>query len=165
MKLFWNLNQLKVTFSLIFIFLIIKFLPEPLENEKNNQQKTYLNEYFYETIKDAGEAIEYLYKMQKNQAEIESVVENPRNIKFIKKCDVSQIEKQFYLNNRTENWVQVDDGLFLFSAYFDYRKNSLFVNHNSIQVIDFNKRFFFLKFLLPDVFFIWHKFNYFFKIF
>lgn len=134
---FWShKNQRNITFFLIFLMLIILFLPEPPQTNKQELSKEnfIFNENFNETINNAAEAVDYLYKMQKNQAKIEPIVENRQTFVY-NKCRIrNKFRKEIYWKNQTDKWTKVDENLFLFSAFFDPRKNSLFVNHPLIQV-------------------------------
>ncbi|KJH45211.1 hypothetical protein DICVIV_08752 [Dictyocaulus viviparus] len=77
------------------------------------------------------EKLTYMYDMQHGTAEIRAVVEGEQKVKdYYWWCYIDRFK-----NVSEAEWTKYNDELYLYSAYLDIRKNSLYPRNNAIQVL------------------------------
>lgn len=83
---------------------------------------------FIVDVKEAVEAFDYLYDLQRGKAKVLPVVEKPKILVEYRPC-----RSKDKISIKSFGWVQ-NERWYLFSAYLDERYNSLYSNLRSIQV-------------------------------
>ncbi|MFH4984068.1 hypothetical protein AB6A40_010777 [Gnathostoma spinigerum] len=81
------------------------------------------------------DTLQYMYDLHKGSAHIRPVIEKPRKVHEFWRC---LLPVPSYIT-RNASWVK-NGRLYLYSAYYDDRPNSLYPNHHSIQVLSLSFR-------------------------
>uniref|UniRef100_A0A915BJR2 Glycosyltransferase family 92 protein n=2 Tax=Parascaris TaxID=6254 RepID=A0A915BJR2_PARUN len=87
------------------------------------------NRTFADDMDYVLETLQYMYDLQNGRAEIRSIVEKPKKVQEYWRCRLKEPEVIF-----DHGWLE-NDGIFLYSATYDRRANSLFPLNHAIQVL------------------------------
>ncbi|EYC22617.1 hypothetical protein Y032_0017g3457 [Ancylostoma ceylanicum] len=100
-------------------------MTEMEESKRNKQTSDFLADIDY-----ALDTMKYMHEMQIGKAAIRPVVEEEqRVVEFYWFCRIDRFEKI-----STDEWTE-NDGLYLYNAYLDTRKNSLYPRNDVIQIL------------------------------
>ena len=131
----WSSRQKLLIFNFSILFLLFLFKNFDYYEIKNRELDLEESEYLDERdlirlVKSAKEEIDYLRATVLGTAEIDPVVEAKKELIEFRSCKkLKNIENVGSLNvwKKNGNW-------WLFSAFYDSRKNSLYPENDSIQV-------------------------------
>ncbi|VDO44178.1 unnamed protein product [Haemonchus placei] len=115
--------------SMIFFIVAIDYRKRKMIEAEGNERKDVKSD-FMEDIDYALETMRYMYDMQRGKAAIRDVVEKEQLVvEYYWRCRMDRFQ-----SISTKEWTE-NDGLYIYTAYLDTRKNSLYPRNNAIQVL------------------------------
>ncbi|KAL3107576.1 hypothetical protein niasHT_013225 [Heterodera trifolii] len=122
--------------AILCTFLLLTFLDiwppffEPIFEGEEDEEETLSTHKLREAFDEGVEKLEYLYSAQMGKAKMSELVERNAIVEKMRQCGGTEQKR----TARSREWTK-NGQLFVYSAYLDGRKNSVFSNWPSVQVL------------------------------